>query len=118
MESIKMKLRKSIKDGWNPHYEKLTSQAEEDDAIIAFFLMDTDREWNLMQEAQINGIAEEWAEMLEEIKEEILETAGFNKEILKKKHTEHDVAEMNKRLKERIHDTEHDIEKIILNITD
>ena len=111
-------MRKRIKYGWNPHYEKLTSQAEEDDAIIAFFLMDTDREWNLMQEAQINGIAEEWAEMLEEIKEEILETAGFNKEILKKKHTEHDVAEMNKRLKERIHDTEHEIEKIILNITD
>lgn len=118
MESIKRRLRQSIKEDWDPHYEILTSQTEEGDTITAFFLMDTDREWELMQKAQTNGTAEEMAEMIEDMKEEILEAAGFDEKILEKMHTERDIAGINKRLKERIYEAEHEIEKIILGITD
>ncbi len=102
MELMIKILQQYIQEECNPHFEILKSAMPESENILAFFLMDTDYEWKLMQESQKNGTAEEWAELMEGVKEEFLETVGFDREIWEKDYTEKEVLKINKRLEESI----------------
>lgn len=81
---------------WHPHFEVLTTGAGE--KIMAFFMFrDTDVEWKLYQSIP-EGIAGEFAVRMESVKEELLETVGFEIRYEDTEATEHEAEDMSENL--------------------
>lgn len=70
---------KSAWQDWKPHFETLTSGTGE--KMLAFFLLgDTEIEWKLYHAVPENSLAD-FADYMEDAKEEMLEQVGFEEEV-------------------------------------
>lgn len=96
--------RKNVHEAWKcwkPHFEILESETKE--KMIAFFLLDnTSIEWELYQEVPEDSV-KDFADYMEEAKEEILEQIGFDcSHIEQETLTEQIAQELSTRLEENM----------------
>lgn len=111
-EEAPERVMQAIKKSWEPHFEILQSEDPEAEPLVAFFILeDTTEEWKLFNDST----DEDFADYMEEAKEELLEVIGFDLEqYMQEPLTEELIARMNCDLKNRM--SENDLRMRFFNM--
>ena len=76
----KEKIKNALENYWDPHFELLRTEDPTDEPILMLFILsDTTKEWELYQDAPEETM-EDFADYMEDAKQELLEKVGFNLE--------------------------------------
>ena len=99
----KTEIKNAIESDWNPHFEILKTEDAADEPILTLFVLgDTTKEWKLYQNAP-EEVLEDFADYMEDAKEELLEKVGFDTEqYIEQEITERLASEMSNELKNDI----------------
>lgn len=99
----KEKIKNALENYWDPHFELLRTEDPTDEPILMLFILsDTTKEWELYQDAPEETM-EDFADYMEDAKQELLEKVGFNLEhYTGQETTERLASEMSDTLKNNI----------------